>query len=112
MISGCWRLCRNYCPFGREVDADGCPTCRCVGGRGTVPPPPIVGRPLTPAPCRRVLCRNYCRNGRKLDSDGCETCRCNFGNVAEWGLGLKGCRVGRVCVCMCVCVCVCVYVCV
>ncbi|ESO94161.1 hypothetical protein LOTGIDRAFT_232426 [Lottia gigantea] len=59
-------MCMNYCPFGRKIKANGCPSCQCKDF----------------SDCSPVRCRMNCRPwGYKRGPDGCEICQCNFPGV-------------------------------
>ena len=51
--------CNLACPFGNEVDSNGCLLCKCK-----------------PTPCPAVACPVMCPNGSYADASGCDTCKC------------------------------------
>ncbi|XP_057301862.1 antistasin-like [Hydractinia symbiolongicarpus] len=57
-VCACGPNCLIYCPYGRILDKNGCPTCRCK-----------------PKSCPPV-CDKYCHFGKLLDKNGCQTCVC------------------------------------
>ncbi|CAD5122214.1 DgyrCDS10665 [Dimorphilus gyrociliatus] len=53
-----WLEC-SYCPYGYQLDINGCRTCHCK----------------TKRPCLRIKCKP-CKFGYKLDRNGCQGCQC------------------------------------
>ncbi|ESP00053.1 hypothetical protein LOTGIDRAFT_230991 [Lottia gigantea] len=65
----CGPVCMIACPFGKEVDSRGCPTCRCRQ-------PDTF--PVNPDRCGPV-CMIRCEYGQIRDYRGCPTCQCREG---------------------------------
>jgi hypothetical protein len=85
-------MCDLYCEKGYDLDANGCPTCKCIDD--TICPALAClfdvpcrygtqkdarGCPSCQCePCPLVLCARYCEFGYRNDPNtGCSTCECN-----------------------------------
>ncbi|XP_033101793.1 BPTI/Kunitz domain-containing protein 4-like [Anneissia japonica] len=67
---GCMQLpakCELLCPYGKDVDMNGCPTCSCRD---------LPKEYQVNFACPMPMCSTRCKFGRKVNDMGCETCTC------------------------------------
>ncbi|XP_025099691.1 zonadhesin-like [Pomacea canaliculata] len=90
--------CRMLCPFGKELDDNGCELCGCkdvcrqvvcpTGKKCQPNYPSSQNSPSAPqfscvdinpntSQCSPITCRKHCPYGAKTDERGCEMCQCN-----------------------------------
>lgn len=101
--SGCPALrCMMYCPEGNDIDAKGCPTCRCkqtekcpcgakcpldasssgictaagVCTKGSEQALAEIRKQCSATSCKPQLCMKFCPRGSIIDAQGCPTCDC------------------------------------
>eukprot|EP01097_Dermamoeba_algensis_P001600 TRINITY_DN159_c0_g1_i7.p1 TRINITY_DN159_c0_g1~~TRINITY_DN159_c0_g1_i7.p1 ORF type:complete len:556 (+),score=136.46 TRINITY_DN159_c0_g1_i7:38-1705(+) len=75
----CGPVCMMFCPFGNELDANGCPICKCKEAPATarMSSPLVVTQTTTPqAPECGPVCMMFCPFGNELDANGCPICKC------------------------------------
>lgn len=94
------QLCMRFCPKGSVIDAQGCPTCKCVEdacpcgtecktANRTAGICKVDGACVEKASglfvdsecksaveCPLIKCMNYCEHGTVIDAKGCATCEC------------------------------------
>jgi len=62
-------LCKIKCPFGNEVDVDGCPICKCKNGKKCVDHPKVKQ-------CRwKKLAARRCPKSKYFQTHCCATCK-------------------------------------